>query len=81
MRIRSWNRNDTWVASLGCGRLLDSWRAGRGRSPKFGLQFADGALQFYVLFRVLFGKFVQLLAKFAISDVERNRQKGRGEQQ
>jgi hypothetical protein len=34
-----------------------------------------------VLFRVLFGEFVQLLAEIGVLDVERDRKKGRGEQQ
>ena len=80
MRIRSWNGDDTRLTRFGCGVLLGCWRGGRSCGPELSLQFADGALQFCVLFRVLFDEFVQLLAKFAIPDIERNRQKRRGEQ-
>jgi hypothetical protein len=58
MRIRSWDRNGTGVAGLGCGGFLDSWRPLRSRGREFTLQFPNGALQLCVLFRVLFGEFV-----------------------
>jgi hypothetical protein len=81
MRIRSWNRNDTRVAYLGRGRFLDGWGCGRNCGPNLGLQFADGTLQFRVLFGVFFGEFGQLLLKFGIPKIEPNRQERRGEQQ
>jgi hypothetical protein len=78
MWIRSRNRNGTRVAYLGRDRFLGG---GRNCSPNFGLQFADGTLQFCVLFGVLFDEFGQLLLKFGIFKIEPNRQERRGEQQ
>jgi hypothetical protein len=74
MRIRSRNRNDTRVVCLGRGRFLNGWSRGRNCGPKLGLQFADGTLQFCVLFGVLFDEFGQLLLEVGIPKKEPNRQ-------
>jgi hypothetical protein len=81
MRIRSRNRNSTRVAYLGHDRFLDGRRRGRNCGPNLGLQFTDGALQFCVLFGVLFDEFGQLLLEFGIPKIEPNRQERCGEQQ
>ena len=76
MWIRSRNRNGTRVAYLGHGRLLDGWRCGRNCGRNLGLQFADGTLQFCVLFGVLLDEFGQLLLEVGISKKSQIAKKG-----
>jgi len=69
------------VAYFGRGRFLDGLGCGRNCGRNLGLKFADGSLQFCVLFGVLFDEFGQLLLEIGIPKIEPNRQERRGEQQ